>query len=278
MGVAGWGFPWPIPLPVHFDSARVPPPRETSSGAAATQTAQSEHANTATIVPTKEPASRPDRHPPVRVRSLRPPVHYAPFCSTCRVFLAFARVPFGNRPRSEACHAAPQMHGAPPASHTRNTFAFHVATPGRGTPKDAAALPPAARGRPVTNENPQNPRFAAKSTVYNSRKSKVGHSGLRDIQGSLISTVQIVTTIKPLLKRGSWCLTPSTSTVPGEYTLPRAEITLAARMSPLPRTTMQQALLFFTNGRQTLQRGGRDSNQGDSNQGDSNRTSYRGQN
>jgi len=61
------------------------------------------------------------------------------------------------------------MHGAPPAAHTRNTFAFHQATPGRGTPKDAAALPPAARGRPVTDENPQNPRFASKSTVYNSR-------------------------------------------------------------------------------------------------------------
>jgi hypothetical protein len=65
----------------------VPPPRETSSGAASTQTAQSELAYPATIVPTKDPASRPDRHPPVRVRSCRLPVHFAPFWSTCRVFL-----------------------------------------------------------------------------------------------------------------------------------------------------------------------------------------------
>ena len=42
--------------------------------------------------------------------------------------------------------------------------------------------------KPVTNEDPQNPRLTSLSTVYiNSRKSKVGHSGLRDIQGSLNS-------------------------------------------------------------------------------------------
>jgi len=139
-------------------------------------------------VPTKDPASRPDRQPPVRVRSCRLPVHFAPFWSTCRVFLAFARVPFGDRPRSDGRHAAPEMHGAQPASHTRNKFAVHGATPGRGTPKDAAALPPAARGRPVRTKNPQNPRFASKSVVYNSRKSKVGHSGVRDTRGSLTST------------------------------------------------------------------------------------------
>ena len=62
------------------------------------------------------------------------------------------------------------MHGAPTASHTRNNYVVHEATPGRGTTKDAVALPPAACGRPVTNENHQNPRFASKSTVYNSRK------------------------------------------------------------------------------------------------------------
>ena len=56
------------------------------------------------------------------------------------------------------------MHSAPPAAHTHNTFAFHDATPGRGTPKDATASPPAARSRPVTVENPQNPRFASRST------------------------------------------------------------------------------------------------------------------
>ena len=69
----------------------------------------------------------------------------------------------GDRPRSDARHAAPEMHGAPPAAHTRNTFAFHEATPGRGTPKDAAALPPAARGRPVTDENvPPKPAICFK--------------------------------------------------------------------------------------------------------------------
>jgi hypothetical protein len=60
-----------------------------------------------TIVPAKEAASRPDRHPPVRVRNWRLPVHFAPLCSTLVQLLAFVRVPFGDRPRSDAHHAAP---------------------------------------------------------------------------------------------------------------------------------------------------------------------------
>jgi hypothetical protein len=95
-----------------------------------------------------------------------------PFCSTCLLFFRFASVSFGDRPKDDARHAAPEVLGAPPAAHTRNTFAFDEATPGRGTPKDAAALPPAARGRAVTDENNQNSRFASKSTVYNSGKTK----------------------------------------------------------------------------------------------------------
>ena len=111
------------------------------------------------------------------------------FVALSRVY-SFCSCPIRRSPLSETRHSTPEMHGAPPASLTSNSSTVHGATLGRGTPKDAAALPPAARGRPVTNENPQNPRFASKSTVANSansRKSKLGHSGLRDIQGSLTS-------------------------------------------------------------------------------------------
>jgi hypothetical protein len=53
-----------------------------------------------------------------------------------------------------------------PLAALKVTFAVDEATPGKGTPKDAAALPPAAGGRPVADENAQNPRFASsQSTV-----------------------------------------------------------------------------------------------------------------
>ena len=145
-------------------------PRETSSGTATTRIAQSERAYPLHIAPTKEPAALPGRHPPARVRSLRLPVHFIPFYSN---FSVFARVPFGDR--LKLMPAAPELLGAPPAARARNTCAFGGATAGRGTPKDAAALLPAARGRPMTKQKQPKPAVCFKSTVFNSRKSKMGN-------------------------------------------------------------------------------------------------------
>jgi hypothetical protein len=131
---------------VQFDTTQVQPPRETSSCAATTRIAQSEHAYPSTIAPTKEPAALPGRHPPVRVRSWRLPVHFVPFYSH---FSAFARVQFGDRLELMRASGA---EGALRAAHSPRTqyLCLCEATTGRGTPKDAAALLPAARGRPVT--------------------------------------------------------------------------------------------------------------------------------
>ena len=145
--------------------------REASSGAATIESAWYECLTT--IVPATAPASRPDRHCPVRVHSWRLPVHFAPFCSTLSHLLAFARVPFGDHPRSDAHHAAAYMRRRSAHSPHTQTFAFHEAIPGRGYPKDATASPPADRGRPITVEDPQTVRCASRSTVCNSRKPKV---------------------------------------------------------------------------------------------------------
>lgn len=84
---------------------------------------------------------------------------------------AVARFPFGDCPRSEARHTEPEMHGAPPAARKYNASAFDEATP-----KDKAALPPAALGRPVTDV-----------AVLQIRKSRWGHCCSRGTVGALAS-------------------------------------------------------------------------------------------
>jgi hypothetical protein len=71
----------------------VQPPLETSSGAATTRVAQSEHVYPSTIAPTKETAALPGRHPPARLRSWRLPVHFAPFCSNLQRLFSFRSCP-----------------------------------------------------------------------------------------------------------------------------------------------------------------------------------------
>ena len=132
-------------LSVHFDSTQLQPPPETSSGAATTHIAQYEHAYPSTLVPTKAPVSRPDRHPHMRVRSWRLPVQFAPFCSTLRVFelslvshLAIAPEVTRATRRQTRTALRPQPTHATPLPFTRKT---RVRAPPRT--RQRCRLPPA---------------------------------------------------------------------------------------------------------------------------------------
>jgi hypothetical protein len=87
---------------VHFDSTRVQPPRETSSGATTTHIAQHRHVYPSTIAPTKQPAALPGRRPPARVRSWRLPVQFTPFLCNSQQLFSFRSCPFWRSPRTDA--------------------------------------------------------------------------------------------------------------------------------------------------------------------------------
>jgi len=124
----------------------------------------------------------------VRVRSWRLPVHFAPFSGTCRVFLAFARVPSGDRSRSDARHAAPEIHAlhSHPTNATNLPFTRQARVGGAQKTRRRCRLPPAVAPSPTIVYE------------YNSRKSRALDIdlGLRDFPG--LPNIYIPRAIHPI--------------------------------------------------------------------------------
>jgi hypothetical protein len=117
--------------------------RKSSSGASTTDIAQSEHAYPTTIAPTHNQRPAPTA---TLLRACAVGVSPCTFFSTLSHILAYACVLFGDRARSDAHHAAPKMHGAPPAAHTHTSPLPFTRQPGvRGPPmtRRRRRLPPA---------------------------------------------------------------------------------------------------------------------------------------
>jgi len=160
-------------LSAYFDSTRVQTPLETSSGPATIRIAQSEHAYCT------DKTSCSARPPPSCTRAkLASP---RAFCAVLRNFAAtfqrslrnFRSRPIADRLGQMRASGSPEVLGAPPAARKRSNRALTRQPRVGGTSEDATASLPAACGRPVTDKNLQNPRFASRSKVYNSRKPKV---------------------------------------------------------------------------------------------------------